>query len=149
MKWGVRRYRNEDGTLTDKGRKRVSKDYAKLNKKVGDNRTRNYSSSYVKSYNRVANEMNNGGIEKYNKEQEKKHGKDFHKQDDYVSGYESIFNKKLAKYMNAELKSIDVKDPNFQKAQRMVKDYDMTKWNDLAKQNKAILDEREALINRK
>ena len=30
MKWGVRRYQNEDGTLTDKGRKRYQKDLNKL-----------------------------------------------------------------------------------------------------------------------
>lgn len=30
MKWGIRRYRNEDGTLTEKGKKR----YAKMNAKV-------------------------------------------------------------------------------------------------------------------
>ena len=30
MKWGVRRYQNEDGTLTDLGKKRISKDSGKL-----------------------------------------------------------------------------------------------------------------------
>ena len=27
MKWGVRRYQNEDGTLTEKGRKKAGKDF--------------------------------------------------------------------------------------------------------------------------
>ena len=149
MKWGVRRYKNPDGTLTDKGRKKVSKEYSKLSKKIVENRTKNYSSTYVKSYNKVANEMNEGGIEKYNKEQKKKYGNDFAKRDDYASGYESIFDKKFEKYMNIALKDIDSKDPNFQKAKQMIKDYAMTKWDDLAKQNMADLAEREALINRK
>ena len=149
MKWGVRRYRNKDGTLTDKGRKKVSKEYSKLNKKIEENHTKNYSSTYVKTYNKVAKEMNEGGIEKYNKEQEKKYGKDFAKRDDYVSGYETIMNKKFEKYMNIALNDMNSKDPNFQKAKQMIKDYEMTKWDDLAKQNMAGLAEREALINRK
>lgn len=149
MKWGVRRYRNKDGTLNDKGRKKVSKEYSKLNEKIGENRTKHYSSTYVKAYNKVADEMNEGGIEKYNKKQEKKYGKDFAKRDDYVSGYEAIMNKKFEKYMNIALNDIDSKDPNFQKAKQMIKDYDMTKWDDLAKQNMAGLSEREAAINRK
>lgn len=149
MKWGVRRYHNKDGSLNDKGRKKVSKEYSKLSKKIGENRIKNYSSTYVKTYNKVANEMNEGGLEKHNKKQEKKYGKDFAKRDDYVSSYETIMNKKFEKYMNIALKDIDSKDPNFQKAKQMIKDYDMTKWDGLAKQNMADLAEREAYINRK
>ena len=33
MKWGVRRYQNPDGSLTDKGRKRYLNDDGSLNKK--------------------------------------------------------------------------------------------------------------------
>ena len=33
MKWGVRRYQNEDGTLTPAGRKRIEKKYQKWAKK--------------------------------------------------------------------------------------------------------------------
>ena len=29
MKWGVRRYQNSDGSLTSKGKKKVSKQYKK------------------------------------------------------------------------------------------------------------------------
>ena len=32
QKWGVRRFRNEDGTLTEAGKKRLSKDLKKLKK---------------------------------------------------------------------------------------------------------------------
>jgi hypothetical protein len=33
MKWGVRRYQNPDGTLTEAGKKRYAKEYKKLSKK--------------------------------------------------------------------------------------------------------------------
>ena len=32
MKWGVRRYQNADGTLTDAGKKRIGKEYEKNTK---------------------------------------------------------------------------------------------------------------------
>ena len=36
MRWGVRRYQNEDGTLTAAGRKRVSKQYKKVADRVAN-----------------------------------------------------------------------------------------------------------------
>lgn len=38
MKWGVRRYQNEDGTLTDAGKKRYDRDVKENNAKKKDNR---------------------------------------------------------------------------------------------------------------
>lgn len=37
MKWGVRRYQNPDGTLTEAGKKRYAKEYKKLSKKKQKN----------------------------------------------------------------------------------------------------------------
>ncbi len=36
QKWGVRRYQNEDGTLTDSGKKRYASDAKKLSKRYSD-----------------------------------------------------------------------------------------------------------------
>lgn len=38
MKWGVRRYQNKDGSLTDAGKKRYDRDIAENNAKKKDNR---------------------------------------------------------------------------------------------------------------
>ena len=38
MKWGVRRYQNKDGTLTDAGKKRYERDIRENNAKKKDNR---------------------------------------------------------------------------------------------------------------
>lgn len=38
MRWGVRRYQNEDGTLTEAGRKRYTRDVRENNAKKKDNR---------------------------------------------------------------------------------------------------------------
>ena len=51
MKWGVRRYRNKDGTLTTAGKKRLSKDKDKAEKKerkVALKNRRSLSDEYLK-----------------------------------------------------------------------------------------------------
>ena len=51
MKWGVRRYRNKDGTLTTAGKKRLSKDKDKAEKKerkVALKNRRSLSDVYLK-----------------------------------------------------------------------------------------------------
>jgi hypothetical protein len=55
MKWGVRRYRNEDGTLTSDGRKQARKEYRDDNSKaftLGSNATV-YGNAAAKSLNRT------------------------------------------------------------------------------------------------
>ena len=44
QKWGVRRYQNPDGTLTAKGKKRISKQYKKASIAGDESLKRNYSS---------------------------------------------------------------------------------------------------------
>ena len=51
MKWGIRRYRNKDGTLTTAGKKRLSKDKDKAEKKerkVALKNRRSLSDEYLK-----------------------------------------------------------------------------------------------------
>ena len=51
MKWGIRRYRNKDGTLTTAGKKRLSKDKDKSEKKerkVALKNRRSLSDEYLK-----------------------------------------------------------------------------------------------------
>ena len=81
MKWGVRRYHNADGSLTSAGRKKISKEYKKLSAKGDNEMQKQYQSMYLKSYNKAADKMNNGGIDRFNNEQRKKYGKDFAKRD--------------------------------------------------------------------
>ena len=68
QKWGVRRYQNEDGTLTAEGKARLSSEYRKAHKKLLDDMDANATSMWVKSYNSAAERMNKGLIDKYNKE---------------------------------------------------------------------------------
>ena len=61
MKWGVRRYQNPDGTLTDLGRKRLAKKEAKKRKPSAD---------YIKTKdtrNKKAFELSNAELQEVNR----------------------------------------------------------------------------------
>lgn len=141
MRWGVRRYQNADGSLTPAGRKRVSKEYKKTADKITKTLNRNSTDMYVKSYNKAADYMNGGGIDKFNKQQEKKYGKEYPKRDGYMDDYMKLFDKKLNENLNKSLNDFYVSDKNVQKARDLVKKYDMTKWDDFAKQNEAAIED--------
>ena len=150
MKWGVRRYQNADGSLTPKGKKRISKQYKNLSEKVTSDLNKKYNDMYVRSYNKAANTMNNGKIDEFNREQEKKYGKDFSKRDGYEQDYINMFSKELTDNLNKSLKDFYESNKSYKKAESLVKKYDMTKWDELAKNNsEAIRSIDDALKNKK
>lgn len=57
QKWGVRRYQNSDGTLTDAGRKRLDKSDYKWAKKNSDKITAKAKKASQKELNQYANEL--------------------------------------------------------------------------------------------
>ena len=99
-----------------------------------------YQSMYLKSYNKAADKMNNGEIDRFNNEQRKKYGKDFAKRDGYSEDYEKLFNDEFQKIMNKSLIDFRLSNANYQKADALVKKYNMTKWDDLAKYNQEGID---------
>ena len=135
MKWGVRRYQNKDGSLTSAGRKRISKEYKKASIAGDKNLRKRYNSIYVDSYNKTANKMNSGGIEKFNKEQKEKYGENYAQREGYESDYINMFNKELSKTLNRSLLDFTISDKNYRKADELVKRYNMTSWDELAKSN--------------
>ena len=148
MKWGVRRYQNEDGSLTAAGKKRISKQYEHISKKVSKDASNSYRQRYIDSYNKAANEMNNGGIEKFNSEQRKKYGKDFAERDSYMDDYSEAFDRIVAKYYNQSLNDFYKSNKNFQKAMSLVDKYDMTKWDSLAIKNESTIEELRRIVEK-
>lgn len=148
MKWGVRRYQNKDGSLTAAGKKHIGKQYEKTAKKVTAKLGAQYNSMYVKSYNKAADDMNRGGIDKFNAEQRKKYGENYTQRDGYMSDYQKTFDKRFNKYMNTSLNDFYKNDKNFQKCEKLVKQYDMTEWNELAKKNAAAINDLRQTIER-
>lgn len=62
MKWGVRRYKNPDGTLTEKGKIRQAKQTKKAQKKWDKNARKHW----VEGYNNAVNYSNENFIDKLN-----------------------------------------------------------------------------------
>lgn len=140
MRWGVRRYQNEDGSLTDAGRKRINKLYAK-EAGAGDKKLRKqYNAMRIKAYNQAADKMNSGGIEKFNVSQEEKYGKEYYKRDGYESDYSKLFNKEFDSMMSKSILDLYGSDKHYRAAASLVEKYNMTKWSDLAKDNQEAID---------
>lgn len=135
QKWGVRRFQNADGTLTSRGRKHISKEYKKYATKASDEFNKKTTDMYVDAYNKAADDMNNGLINKFNRDQEKKYGKDFANRDQYESDYYKLFNNILNKYYDQSIYDFLSNNENFKKSNELIKKYEMQKWDDLAKSN--------------
>ena len=133
MKWGVRRYQNKDGTLTPAGKKRIDKQYKSLSEKVKKDLNKQYDDMYLRSYNKAAETMNNGKIDEFNRQQEKKYGKDFSNREGYMQDYLDLFSKEFRTNMNKSLNDFYESNSNYKKVESLVKKYDMTKYDDLVK----------------
>lgn len=142
MKWGVRRYQNPDGTLTEAGKKRYKKEVSELNRLVGErelSRQKTYGTErYVQAYNNTADRMNAGIIDKYNNDYAKKLGDkekdhDYYNDEEYNSGLEKIFGdileQEYRKIQLADIKS----DPNYKKAKAIIEKYGAETLGDAAK----------------
>lgn len=140
MRWGVRRYENADGSLTEKGKKKVSAEYKKQAIAGDKELSKKYTDLYVKAYNKSADYMNDGGIDKFNAAQKKKYGDNFYKRSGYDEAYEATFNKLLSQNLEKTLYDFRSSTPAYQKADKLVKKYDMKSWDELAKSNYEAID---------
>ena len=96
---------------------------------------KSYEKIYVNSYNKSAEKMNSGGIDKFNSRQQKKYGDNYAQRKGYEDDYYKMFQKDFASTMNKSLLEFYASNENYKKADALVKKYDMTKWDELAKSN--------------
>ena len=141
MKWGVRRYENPDGSLTSAGKKRIAKEYDRNAKKTMRKLSKGYNALYLKAYNKAADDMNRGGIERFNSDQRKKYGENYAKRDGYMQDYNKQFGNRVAKYMDKSLNDFYKNDKHFKKAEGLVKKYSMTEWHEAARRNSETIAE--------
>lgn len=133
MKWGNRKY---DGhTLADKEKQGISKEYKKHMIKATNKIKKQEFNVHVKAYNKAADNMNNGGIDKFNKQQEKKYGSNYMNRKDYESDYMKLFDSTYSKHRNTLLTDMYKNDKNFKKGKDLVDKYKMLDWDQLAKDN--------------
>lgn len=141
MKWGVRRYQNADGSLNDRGRKQVSKRYKKEMIKAERAAGKRRTSMQVEAYNKMANHMNSGGIDKFNASQRKKYGEKYADRDGYIDDYEKLCDKLVENNFKKIASDFYHNNKNYQKAKSMVDEYNMTEWDELARTNENAMAE--------
>ena len=129
--WG-QHYREIDDA---KAKKRISKQYAKEQAKGDEDLKKSYDRMYVDAYNKAADKMNGGGIDRYNRAQEKKYGKDYAKRSGYVNDYMEMLNKEVSKILSKSMYEFTKSNSHYKKATELVKKYDMLSWDELAKSN--------------
>lgn len=95
QKWGIRRYQNPDGTLTDRGRKH----YAKLDSKwMEKNNEKIYKETFQRSKGELNDYVNNVLSVKY---------KDRFESGNYNRSMINEYNRKLAELMNKNVDDIE------------------------------------------
>ena len=135
MKWGIRRFQNKGGSLTNTGKKRLSKLYKQEAEKAATEWGNQYTKQYMDAYNRAAENMNNSGISKFNKQQEKKYGKNYEKRSGYEDDLTKVFSKKIERIYNQSLNDFYKTNEHARRAQELVDKYGMEEWDELAKNN--------------
>lgn len=138
MKWGVRRYQNEDGTLTSAGKARYAKLYEKYNKAyVAD---RNKADSGFRYRAQIDQVLATRDAD-WNKMVAQRIGSEA-KNDNAVAT--RIYNDELnAVYTRSYAKSIvdfHESNKNMKKAQALIDKYGMTEWDELAQLNTKAFD---------
>ena len=142
MKWGIRRYQNKDGSLTAKGQAMASKKYKKyMNRASQEVVTRE---KYLKAYNRAADKMNNGLIDKYNRDYDKKLGAkakdhDFLNDKEYNNGYNKLWDSVMSKEYDSVMAEAYKSNRNYKKAQALADKYSMESFDDIVRQNNAAI----------
>lgn len=134
QKWGVRRYQNEDGTLTAAGQKKYGGMYKKAMVAYQKDRNKVKNKLYVDSYNKTTDEYNSGKIAEYNK----KHSPS---DPDYQSKYFEQFESDWKQNYNRSVMDFTKNNKNFQKADTIAKKYGLYSCDELAKKNKAFIDD--------
>ena len=133
MKWGHRKQQYSAVELSSRQKKKASRDYKKAMVKVEQSMYDHNADLTVKAYNKTAKEYNGHKIDDFNKKHDPK-------DKDYDESYQEQFNKDIHKNLDKIRLDHITNNPNYIKAQELVKKYDMTKYDDLVKDNQDFMD---------
>ena len=150
MKWGVRRYQNKDGSLTPKGKKRVSKQYRKYMNRASI--AAEMMGADDEGYNRAVNRMNNGLTDRYNNEYDKRLGPkaknhDFINDEVYDNGYADLFDSVIDKEVASVKLNTYKNNRSYNKAQSLAKKYNMESFDNFVKERNKYISDLKKIAN--
>ena len=133
QRWGIRRYQNPDGTLTEAGRARYGS-VKKLEKAYTKQKNSFYKEvgSRFGAHNYAANKMNDGGFEKINKKYENEDfGNDYSSKagQKYVKEINNTWNSHYKQYVKDIANKYDLLGEDFLKDNKAVKLENMYGYN--------------------
>ena len=127
QKWGVRRFQNEDGSLTPAGRERYLKE-ASFNAQAADKAfTKNQTDLFVQAHNKAAAQMRGAYTDYYNEKWKDRKPED---QEAYVNTYNDTFVKLRNRELARATMQFYKENPNFKHAYELYKNYSLKELND-------------------
>ena len=127
--------------LSEKEKKKISKQYEKKAMKASNEYSKNTQKLYIEAYNKAAEYMNNKGIDDFNRQQQKKYGDNFAERDDYVEEYSKLFNKILdEEYAKVNIDFIE-NNKYFKMAEKISEEFQMKFWDWKAQENSNYIKE--------
>lgn len=131
MKWGIRRYQNEDGSLTAAGRKRYSKEYSKLAGKAATEIVKNprFNEDAMRRFEEKQN--SDKVLQRYSD----RYNRRKMSEDEFAEKFVDRANELLAMSFDEVMLDYTRTNKNAIKAKKLAQKYKMMDWDDLAKQN--------------
>lgn len=139
MHWGKRKSYEE----LSKGQKaKISKKYKNHAVDLQKDMLKTNNRRKIDAYNEAADDMNNGGIDKFNKT---------HKPSDknYDDSYDKLFDDLYSKKYDALTADFVDNNKHYQKAQKLVEDFSLDKYDELAQKNKAFMEDIRTIGSKK
>lgn len=119
--------------LSEKEKKKISKEYARVNLKAQESYAREYDSLAKKALDRTNEYLEREGQSKFDKKQRKKYGSNYKTKDNYQKELFDFINGRLAEEHARSIKEYLEHDKYFQKAKEISERYKMVEWDQLAK----------------
>ena len=143
QKWGVRRYQNADGSLTAKGRERVSKAYTNRVAKAHTAAAENFGNFKREAFQRANNYLDYGGLKQFNEQEDAKLGRE------NANAYNDVYNDDMNKLFNEvydynldQLVSRFIQNnEDYQFAQKLCDKFNMVEWDEVAKYEAKTMNE--------
>ena len=121
--------------LSEKEKKKISKQYEKKTMKASNVYSKNIQKLYNEARNKAAEYMNNKGIDDFNKQQQKKYGDNFAKRDGYVEEFQKLLDKIVdEEYVKVNIDFIK-NNKYFKMAEKISEEFQMESWDPKAKEN--------------
>lgn len=149
MKWGIRRYQpytdGKKGTFVGKKKEKavnkVNKQITKKFKELDNAQSKDHTRRYVSAYNKAADKMNNGGIEKFNKKNSPKDPK-------YMEKYEKLFDSMMGKEYNKLTQEFITNNQAYKDILKIIDTNKDISINDLREGNKEIIEAIEGIMKK-